>query len=524
MKAIILAAAVAMFLPASYLLHVARRVDVVEVGQPTTRNEYEAPEDTNPLLYPLGLAIVLSILVAMPILVMPIGPIALIEVLIATLILFAASYLGSRAMRAATAYASGRVGRLVGEKTLYLKQSLRRRKGQFIPLLVILTLTLTTTTMTLIQTESLTATFDREMRYAIGADMRVETYGTPLAFFDTIDLFPGVENAVPVVRTPAGVGVEVFWLEGVNPISYLNTGNFAPDSFISGTAQSVLTALNATENGIVISQFYSEIWDRGIGDTIDILVGNATGEAVEEFQITGIMKSAPGFGMAAIRDLYGQAAFGSYFGFQATLAGFALVNIGHLSNITAIDTAEVFFIDITSYEEVQPLVEAIETDKNAKIYTAENVDISDLPGISPFLSGTQGLTMISYTLCAAMGFAAIGLFLSSAVSERESEYAVFRALGARRKQVVAMVFGEFAGIILAALAISFILGLVFGFVMTALTIGISTIFPILTQVIAFPVTIMLLTLTLEGLVMIIACYMPARRAGSVDPAEVLRNL
>ncbi|MFX1367359.1 MAG: FtsX-like permease family protein [Promethearchaeota archaeon] len=523
-QAVILAAAIALFLPAAYLLHVARRIDVVEVGQPTTRNEYELPEETNPIIYPLGLTVVLSLLVAMPILVAPIESAALIEVLIATLALFIASYLGSRGMRVATAYASGRARILIGEKALYLKQSLRRRKGQFIPLLVILTLTLSTTTMILIQTQSMTTAFDREMRYAIGADMRVHTYGTPLSFFDTIQAYPGVEEAVPVINTLAGVGADVFWLEGIDPLSYLTVGNFAPDSFTTGTANSVLNSLNETPNGIVISQRYANVWGREIGDTLTALVGTPTGEEYANFEIVGMMMSAPGFGMASTFDLHGQRPFGGYYGFQATMGGFALVNIDYLVNLTDIDRVEIFFVDITTYEEVQPLVQAIEMDKNAKIYTVENVDISQLPGISPFLSGTQGLTMISYVLCAAMGFAAIGLFLSSAVSERQSEYAVFRALGARKKQVVAIVFGEFAGIILAALAISFILGLVFGYVMTLLTLGLSTIYPILAEIIAFPMMIMGLTLTLEGLVMIVACYIPARRAGSVDPAHVLRNL
>ncbi|NHJ14343.1 MAG: FtsX-like permease family protein [Candidatus Thorarchaeota archaeon] len=523
LQAIILAAAISMYLPAAYLLHVARRIDVAEVGQPTSRNEYEVPEETNPLVYPLGLTVVLSLLVAMPIIITPVNEIALIQLLIATLGLFASSYLGSRGMRIATAYASGRITPIIGEKSLYLRQSLRRRKGQFIPLLVILTLTLTTTTMVLIQTQSLETTLDREMRYSIGADMRVETYGTPLSFFDTIENFPGVEEASPVVHTTAVVGAEQFWLEGIYPMAYLNVANFDASSFVSGTPESVLTSLNATENGIVISQFYSEIWSRAIGDQVTVLVATIDSTIFVDFEVVGIMKSAPGFGMAARADLKG-APFGDYFGFQVTGPGFALVNLEYLTGLTSIDEVEVFFVDITSYEEVQPLVEAIESDKNAEIYTVENVNLSDLPGISPFLSGTQGLAMISYVLCAAMGLSAIGLFLGSAVSERQSEYAVFRALGGTKKQVVSMVFGEFAGLILAALAISFILGIVFGYVMTSLTLGISMVFPILAEAIAFPVVVMLLTLALEGLVMVIACYIPARNAGSVDPAKVLRNL
>jgi ABC-type lipoprotein release transport system permease subunit len=236
------------------------------------------------------------------------------------------------------------------------------------------------------------------------------------------------------------------------------------------------------------------------------------------------MRSAPGFGLASRHGFRG-TPFGSYFGFQiAATGGFSLVNRDFLSSLTYIENAHLVLVDITDYETVTPLVTNIELEKNNNVYTLENTDITQIPRLSPFLSGIQGLTMISYILCAAMGLFAIVLFLGSAVGERESEYAIFRALGGTKKQVVAMVFGEFAGIVLAAILISFLLGLVFGLVMTSLTFGIYSIFPILPELLAFPVAVMMLTIALETTAMIVACYMPARRAGATDPASTLRNL
>ncbi|MFX0107007.1 MAG: FtsX-like permease family protein, partial [Candidatus Hodarchaeota archaeon] len=107
LQALVLGASVALFLPSAYLLHVARRIDVSEVGQPTSRTYYEVPEETNVWYYALGLGAVLTILVIMPSLLTPVGSTALLEVVIATILLFVASYLGSRAMRLVTAKASG---------------------------------------------------------------------------------------------------------------------------------------------------------------------------------------------------------------------------------------------------------------------------------------------------------------------------------------------------------------------------------------------------------------------------------
>ncbi|MFW9964789.1 MAG: ABC transporter permease, partial [Candidatus Sifarchaeia archaeon] len=162
LQALALAVTIALFLPAAYLLHVARRIDVAEIGQPTARLTYEIPEEVNIWYYVLGLGGTLTVLLIVPVLFNPVGQIAFIEILIATSLLFIASYLGSRAMRLVTARASEGMHWLLGEKKLYLTQSLRRRKGQFIPLLVILTLTLTSTTMMLIQTASFEDTIANE--------------------------------------------------------------------------------------------------------------------------------------------------------------------------------------------------------------------------------------------------------------------------------------------------------------------------------------------------------------------------
>jgi ABC-type antimicrobial peptide transport system permease subunit len=132
--------------------------------------------------------------------------------------------------------------------------------------------------------------------------------------------------------------------------------------------------------------------------------------------------------------------------------------------------------------------------------------------------------MIAFILCVSMGLAAIALFLGSAVLERKPEYAIFRAIGGTRRQVVSMVFGEFAGTVIAAFGISIILGIVFGYSMSILTFGISPFSPVLLEVFAIPFTLMLVVLLLEIVVMIASTYLPALRAGSVDPASALRNL
>ncbi|MCK5390589.1 MAG: FtsX-like permease family protein, partial [Candidatus Thorarchaeota archaeon] len=300
-QSLALAAAIALFLPAAYLFHVSRRIDITEIGQPTIKNTYEIPEEVSFKYYALGLAVVLVILLVMPIIVAPNGQSAFFEILIATLILFAASYLGSRAMRLVTADVSERVTGILGEKKLYLTQSLRRRKGQFIPLLVILTLTLTTTTMMLIQTASYKDTLTNEANYAMGADVRIESDHMPFDWVDTLTGYAGVEAVTPIVESLSFVETEGFYVEGLDIGIYRDIGDFKQTSFVGVSSDDILTTLEETPNGIIISEFYGTFWNVSVGDSIEITCAAQSGTEAIIFEIVGFMISAPGFGMASTR-------------------------------------------------------------------------------------------------------------------------------------------------------------------------------------------------------------------------------
>jgi ABC-type antimicrobial peptide transport system permease subunit len=522
-QALALAATIALFLPAAYLLHVARRIDVAEIGQPTTRLTYEIPEEVNIWYYALGLGGTLTVLLVVPVLLNPVGQIALIEILVATSLLFVASYLTSRAMRLVTARASEGMHRLLGEKRLYLTQSLRRRKGQFIPLLVILTLTLTTTTMMLIQTASFEDTLENEAIYALGCDVRIEIPEQALNWTDVIEGYEGVVSATPVIESLSYIESEAFYIEGLDIGVYSEMSAFKSSSFVGSSPEDVLSALSTTENGIIISMYHMELWNVVIGDTLSIRVTSISDSSEAEFQVVGIMKSAPGFGMASNRDLRG-VPFGAYFEFQPGRGGFALVNLDFLSSVTGFTTSEVFFVDTTSLADASELIENVSAIPYSHVYNIDTLEFGSDTATGLFLAGIEGLTMISFIMCASMAIASIASFLGSAVVEREPEYALFRAVGGTKKQVVSLVFGEFAGSVLAVVFASLGLGILFGYTMTLLTFGISSVWPILPKVLTYPLFVMFLTVTLECVVMIVTCYFPARRAGNTNPAEVLRNM
>ncbi|TFG10733.1 ABC transporter permease [Candidatus Thorarchaeota archaeon] len=523
--AIVIAVAIGTYLPISYLIHVSRRVDVSEIGQPaSTTQEPEEIGEENIWRYVLALGGVLSLLLALPVLVEPVGMIAVLEILIMTLLLFIASYLGSRAMQLVTARLSVlTLGRL-GEKGLYLVQSLRRRRGTFIPLMLILTLTLSTTSMMMIQSASFGQTAEREIAYAVGADLRVECSSKGLDYGNIIKVHFGVNHLTPVVETWGKHQNLGIMLEGIDPIQYLDVGKFSDQTFVGSNPFQVLSLLAHKPNGIVLSEHHASIWNITIGDEIPIGFGGAVLNPVREFEVVGLMYSAPGFGGAA-RATTPVNTISALMDMGVGFNGFALVNVDYLVTEGQLNGVKMFLGDMTNRTHIPIMKRALEADIGVHVYALDALELSDdAYAVGLYVAGVQGLTMIGYLMCALLGLASIGLFLSSAILERRIEYATFRALGATKRDIVELVFGEFAGLILAAFLISTILGVVFGYFLSNMTFLISPFSSLLGNLFTYPADVLALTLFLEMAVMVGTCYLPARDAGTTDPVKCLRNL
>ena len=522
--AFVIAGAIAMFLPMTYLFHVARKIEITEIGQPT-QTEME-PEITEEKLWKYGasLGAILCLLLLMPIVISPVGNLAISEVLISTFILFISAFLGSRVMIMVTSRFIEKSKKVVGEKSLYMTQSLKRRKGQFIPLLVILTLTLTTTTMMIIQASSFNASVQAELDYSIGSDLRIECEEQPLNYNETILQFLGVNNVTPVVEAYGVIGSSKVHILGIDPIKYLYIGHFFENSFISDTPESALKSLEEKNNGIIIPHSLFLLWNKTINDELGLTINLEEHNVFATVMISGTVNSAPGFGAAVPSSVQG-STFSSHFGFNDDPLPFVLVDVDFLHQKSGIDTADVFLVDLESKDNADPIVEFFSSQRRTQVFTLETYDIaSESYTIRIYLSGIQGLTAISTLFCAIMGLGSISLFLTSAVYERQPEYAIMRAIGGTRKNIVSIVFAEFAGSVITAICISAILGVVFGYVMSILTVYMSPFIPILPIAPTIPLLSMTVILVTESIVMCASCYIPARKAGSVDPAGILRNL
>ena len=125
------------------------------------------------------------------------------------------------------------------------------------------------------------------------------------------------------------------------------------------------------------------------------------------------------------------------------------------------------------------------------------------------------LVLISSFAAIAVLLAAVGLYglLSVLAIERRREMGVRMALGAGASDIVRLVLEQGLGLVAPGLALGFAAALFATRALAGVIYGISLVDPLTLALVA----------ALIGFVSLTACYLPARRAGRVDPCVTLRS-
>ena len=511
--------------PLIFIVYSARKTANTEIGA----NLIETSDTitTEPPAYgtPIGASVLLLIMVLATVIFLPSDPAMLmIQLSLGTASWFFMAYNGSRISRVGFSKLSEKITFLLGEKNLISAGNLRMRKGRIVPLMIVLALTLSSAIAFTVQAESFRVEVEREVDYAVGADLRVECIPRPFEFNTTLEGYPGVERATPILRTRGAIGMEYITIEAMNPLEYALIGHFDESSFFGEDYTAALKRLSNTRDGILLSEYHANRWNKSVGDSLTLQV-SARGMSVETtFTVVGFVFSSPGFGYASVTDIP-PSRLGAGFGFQAADLGFALTNLEYVSEMTETATADLFLVDLVCITDRELILRALEDLSGVAPIMPEEFDLERISfGTSLFLKTVQGLFSIGFAMSFLLSMFAHTLFLGSVVRDRKRDYAILRAVGGSKRQIINIVLSEFSGVVFASLTLSLLLGTIFGYIMSSIIFLMSPFSKLLEASITFPIPFLTSILMVEILAMIGATIFPAREASKTDPAIVLRNL
>jgi len=508
-----------------FILYLARKSASTEISLTLAEGTEETTEQSEAHGFTIGASIFLLMLVVVMMFILPRHPtLFLLELGLATAAWFFIAFNGSRISRVGLAKVSKKLSFVLGQKNLISAGYLKMRKGRIIPLMVVLALTMSSTITYAVQSESLRVDLNREVSYALGSDLRIDCIIRELNFSYDLEAYEGLNNAIPVLKTWGRVGSDLLNIEALDPNEYSSLGKFDQSSFFGESPESVLSALGDVPNGIILSAAHAARWNKTIGSTLNLEMRDLGTTQIVEFNITGLVYSAPGFGYAS-NEYVPYSVLGAGFGFSSGYNGFALTNLEFIEDVIDVHEATLFLADLDDNANRTLLLEELRTLVGVTPNTPEEFDLkAHSLQTSLFLNTIEGLFSIGFVMSLTLSLFALSISLGSVVRERRKEYAIMRAIGGSQRQVVSMVFTEFTGVVIASLALSLILGVVFAYIMGLLLNAMSPFSRTLAATITFPISFLTVVLLIEILTMIIGAYLPAREAARTDPAVVLRNM
>jgi putative ABC transport system permease protein len=238
---------------------------------------------------------------------------------------------------------------------------------------------------------------------------------------------PGVQAATAVDHSYAYVGPDLQDTFGIDTSSFTRATTLRDSYFIGGSAAQTMARLRARPDGILVSKETIADYSLNLGDLLRLRVlDHRSGSFwVVPFHVVGVVQEFP----SAPRD------------------SFMVANLRYLEAADHAGGPNVVFAKAGDPPAVARRVAAVTRGDGTSVkdvgeqtqQTVSSITTVDLRGISRIL---EAFTIV-------LAAAAMGLFVTLGVAERRLDFATMTALGARLREVGALVWSE-AGLVLVA--------------------------------------------------------------------------
>ncbi len=423
---------------------------------------------------------------------------------------------------------------VIGQKSQIFANGVRIRRTRVVPLLMILLLTFSITIFSAVEAQTYHTHLNQQIHYYVGSDIRVFSSRVPATQVNQIASLPSINTATAFIEVPVEVGQSEFRLLGVDPSAYAQVGNWDESSMVGESYQTVLARLDANTNGIILPEHLALRYNKRVGQTINLRVYDQYTFEIEgkNFDIVGIIRTAPGLGYANPSDPHASVSPNPGFGFQMDDSfalchqHYMLVEIPSRWPYASVDSTQFFLANINPSSDIETAQNAVESLNF--VYTTWSPYTFDLASVYTegylFSQGIISLLSVGFLASLAISIVALTVFVSTIVSQRKTEFAIMRALGGTRRDITVIVLAEFVSLIMFAFLFSLIVGSAFSWILMFVIIRL---FPqpfIVPFTIIYPLSLLLSVLGLVTLGLLTGAYLPARRAGQVQVNTLLRNL
>jgi putative ABC transport system permease protein len=274
---------------------------------------------------------------------------------------------------------------------------------------------------------------EADARLSNGADVSVaESPGTIVgpSGANALAKVPGVKSIEPLQHRFVYVGADLQDLYGVRPASILSAGKLQDGWFQGGTAKALMKTLAQRPDNLLVSQETVKDFQLHPGATVRLRLQDGVTKQLKtiQFHYVGVAKEFP----TAPKD------------------SFLIANQAYIAKATGSDAVGTFLVQTDG---TNPATVAGRIRKQVGTSAAVTDIVTQRKVIGSNLTAVElsGLTRVELGFALILAIAASGLALGLGFNERRRSFAIASALGARRRQLGAFVWGESAFVAIGGL-------------------------------------------------------------------------
>lgn len=411
---------------------------------------------------------------------------------------------------------------LFKSKSKVITMNLVRKRPHVLNIITLVILTVSLGIFSTYYAQTIDYNTQKNLKYLVGSDFKVFTEETSLDYSLELEKIESVlaVSAISQTSNPqVSVGSYSVTLAAVSPSNYLSACQFSKESTVAGgTVKDMLNKLE-TDNtsGMIINDFIASRLKLKIGDSLNVsgLFGSIS--TVWNFTVVGIMNSAPGIGKlhSEAYTIRGFSKFG----------GIVLIN-QDLMKIFRITTTRIFLIkvDNRSLKTLNSVTDSLKAQPQV-IQVIDQQQSNELFFNFMKITGVAGILSVNFLMSLFIAVIGISLFYNYIITKRLKEYAILRACGGTKRQILWISFAEALIIIFLGISLGFIIGSGFtiGFMLASRSFILSTENVFRLEFFASPFLVGVI-LILEFCILVLASGMAAKNARNVNVSNLLRNL
>ncbi|MFW9925029.1 MAG: FtsX-like permease family protein, partial [Candidatus Thorarchaeota archaeon] len=367
--------------------------------------------------------------------------------------------------------------RLIFNDAFFLINNFRRKDKKLSTMTFALVIVSSVIVFSLISTNSVNTNQIAENNYKMGADLRIITYPLDASFTTNVSRFEGVNEVVPIYKTQGEIAYNKYTIYGISPVKFSRIGYWDKSSFVGNESYEIFQRLEQNTEGVIIGVDMAERLNLTVGNQLPVS-SIPGGRYLKLFDIVGIVKSAPGLGLAD----------GTNIEMLQPNDGFILINSKYLTEETTAKQCQLFMASVLPDYNPQDIAMQIKEafpgiEINPQLINEEFMGAF----IESYIPNVLAFFWIELVVTAIIGIVLVIMFTDFTLSQRTHEFAITVSMGFSRGKTTRLITFEILTIMISAALSGILVGILFTYSVFFLMIPLLTAHNIIPFVVSIPI-------------------------------------